>query len=794
MMRALPLLALALLVAACAVAPPPEAPAKPTATRGLIVEPYRGALAEYPPVAEAAEKLPETVRASLELVQLRLGLALDRDRRRRVRLADDPATPVLRTKIEAGRAVQIVSICAEPIAQGRVDAGEAVTDAVARAVLDDAPRGTLPVWFESGAPLWLSGAWDRRLHERALRRLPEDPDRVISPFESDATVNDPLTGAFFLRFVAEEFGAKRVAALGRALAVAATPAEGLSAALETDPASLPVAFDGYRLRVVGDLLEDEYVAALREARGRPPDERITALSGLARGAPDRYVAAAILSELAAAQFDTGDWAAAAETIGRIEREYSRYAVRPDRDRYLFALCFARQGRDRAAEIRLRTFLAEFPTSLYAPPARYELGTLLLRTDRPEEGIGCLRDLIRRHPRDPVSRRARAEVGRYEISRHRYGLARNLVEPALPDPEAERVFAEVLIAETEGPDPDTARFVEEAIRDLASPTKATGRGAVRVLEEVGPVARPVLEAEFRGGAGTRTQRLRALEVLAGWPDDAAMGVLVGYLECPTADVIRAAVEAMLARGVPADRIRAEAERVPGDPHHAREAVAEVLLARPVLPEVAPLLRSGAFADRARAAAILGPRPEPEALNALLRLARDPSPQVRRAAAAALGPREEPAATATLDDLLGDASPLVRGAAVDSLARAGEWATVRARGLADESAMVRLSAFLALRERGDPADGPALVALLEDPVPAVRLSVKAWLEQAPFPWTGPALATALRAADSHGRATRLVRVMSGLSGSDFGYDPTGDEAEHDRVAEAFLAWWRSRPGGR
>jgi hypothetical protein len=133
-------------------------------------------------------------------------------------------------------------------------------------------------------------------------------------------------------------------------------------------------------------------------------------------------------------------------------------------------------------------------------------------------------------------------------------------------------------------------------------------------------------------------------------------------------------------------------------------------------------------------------------------------------------------------------------VAALARAGEWTLVRARGLADESAMVRLTAFLLLRERADPADGPALIALLEDPAPAVRVSAQAWLEGATFPWVGPALATALRSADSRGSATRLVRVMSGLSGSDFGYDPTGDEAEHARVADAFLAWWRSRPGAR
>jgi tetratricopeptide (TPR) repeat protein len=783
--------ALLMLLAGCRGGPSgapaePDRPAALAVGPGITVVPYGGVFRDYRPMQEAIADLPATIESVRETLVRRLGLRLDPDRPRTLRFDDDRESTLVETRAVQGRLVQEILVPSPPLAQRRVPAPLLLRDALAAAAMSDPPNESLPGWYRRGAPLWVSGLWERELMRRALGgpSVVLTPDRVSPPLELADMRPDSLSAGLFVKFVADEFGADRLPALTRALVAAESPEEALAAALGTDPAALPVAYDGYRLRVVSDITDDPFVRELAAIRDRSPADRVERLTGLSARAPSRWVGAAIQEMLGLSQFEMGDYEGAARTLSAVERDYPLHALHPDRDRLYFALCYVRRGEHAAAALRLETFLAEFPASEYASLALFELGSLLLETGRTEDALARYEELRRRFPQDPLTRRAVLVLAAYEKARHRYGLAAGYLEQALPDPEAQRQLV-ALRPLLEAPLAEAAvGLVDQALRGLLSSSEEEAERGVRTLAEVGPAAgvrlwRAVAEAN------DREAYLRAVAVVSAWPRAQAQVWLARLLTVDDDAVASAVFDAFLESGATPDQLGSILDMHP-DPTPAANRVYEERYGSSVR-GLRSLLASENHLDRVEAARRLAGDDRPAALRALVGLSADPSPQVRRAAAAALGLREEGAAGEVLLRCLEDDSALVRFEAMLGLLRRKAIDPVRDRCLGDPDPRIRLEAARRLFDLGTPDLVERVIELLGDSDGGVASGVEAMLKTGHRPSLGPALAEGLRAAERPGLAMRIVRVMTHHVGRDLGYDPGGGTEERTRIAMEFLRWW-------
>jgi HEAT repeat protein len=786
----------ATLVGACAT---PAAPRSVSSALPEIV-PYSGSYRQHLLVMEAEAVFAEKTAATAADLERHLGLTLDPERRRTIGLADGRDRVSIETRVSGGNSVQEIRIPASALARGEATATALLREALCRAAESDLPRGVLPDWFVRGAAPFFAERIDRLLHERILAG-PEvvlDVERVAPRIDLHGTGNDPVTSALFLRFLSEEFGGRRLPALTRSLLASVDRDEAFAAALDTDPQSLPVAFDGYRLRVVGGLLDDEALAGLADARRAEGPERASRLAGLSGKTEDPYVAAAILEDLALARFEAGDFETAAALGEEIARKHWAHAFHDDRNRFIMALALSGRKDGVEAERALLSFLRDYAESPFAPRALLALAEVLVAEGRAAEAEARLEELTNRYPGTEAARRAHLALGKRELQRRRYGLARGHFERATPLPEAEarlRALDEEIGSSLPG---ETEERVRTAVRELALADEEARKRGVRALAEIGPRALPLIDHAL--GLDERLLpyshapvafRLRLVEVCRAWTLSGAISPLTRLLTDPELEVAGSALGALLAHGLRSGDVARIIDEHPYPTGSARAAYRERFGAE-IPEEVRDLLASEYHEKRMEAARLLGALEKPGALESLARLAGDASPQVRREAAAALGHRSEEASAGILAGALSDPSPLVRLEAVRSLARLSRLEPIRDRGLADADGRVRIAAGRVLLEAGGKGDAARVVKLLEDGDAGVRVAIEGLLETLGPPDLGPALADALRGASESGLAMRVVRVMARRAGSDFGYDPGGDAAERRRVADAFLARWRASAG--
>jgi HEAT repeat protein len=162
-----------------------------------------------------------------------------------------------------------------------------------------------------------------------------------------------------------------------------------------------------------------------------------------------------------------------------------------------------------------------------------------------------------------------------------------------------------------------------------------------------------------------------------------------------------------------------------------------------------------------------------------LAQDPDPSFRRNIAFLCGLLGKGNA-AVLEGLLKDEDPLVRTAAVDSIAMAGEVASLKAvlKCIVDEDARVRLSAVNALSGKNVPEAAKPMLLLLKDDDPWVRAQAARALSYEDDPGVFDALLTLLY--DSYGPVR--MEAIEGLGRT--GRQEAGDyirTAMADRDAE-------------
>jgi len=796
MMRRMVAALLLLTTGACSSAPAPVESDVGPIESGWNLRAYSGSFAGYRPMDEAVDAVETAAARAEERVERRLGLRLDPERARVLEFADDVSVVRLRTRVIDGRNVKVVTLPAATIAQGRRGVEELVALAIARTALADYGTEGLPGWYVNGAPLWVSGGMERAFYERMLAgpAVVLSPDILVPPVAIDGGRSDPLASAWFFRFVAEEFGADRIPGLSRALTGVRDVSIALGAALGSDPASLPVAFDGYRLRTVGDRVEDPHVRELAAVRRLPPSERVIRLSGLAPRAASRFVAAAILEDLGLAQFEAGDPTAAAETLALVERSYALEAVHPARDLYTFALCFDRRGEPEAAALRLTSFLAEYSDSFLAPAALFRLAAIQLAAGRPMEARLRYGEIIEGFPDAPEFVQACLKLSDDAAARHLYARAADYLRRTGPADSARGRLARIEETVRGGRLPaGAAEVARDAFAEMSVPD---GESGAETLVAMGPIAAPAVAEALAAVPVTARAialRERLLRVYAAWGSaDLIFEFLDDEEDTGLAD---AAIAALVDIGVPARQIRAMTETRSTTSKAARDAYRRRFGREDALPAVRGLLSSLDHLKRMEAAEILGGVYRPEAFPALLDLSRDLSPQVRRAAAASIGIREEDGVEAALVALLGDESPLVRVEALRALARRGRLDPVRATATGDEDPRVRLDAARLLYG-ADPAvpeaeqrDMLLIVRMLRDPDAMVRRGVESMLRAGDLGRAiAPALAEELGGSEEKGYAMRIVRVIAHLAPTDFGYDPAGDDDERERVATAFLTWWR------
>ncbi|MEN8150256.1 MAG: tetratricopeptide repeat protein [Planctomycetota bacterium] len=758
----------------------------------LTVVEYDGALAVHPPATAGDESLSESTAWTADLVSRRLGLALDPDRPRVLEVAEVPVARIS-TRLIDGRTTQVLSLPHAPLVRGTVLLREVLLEVLARAALSDVDEGELPGWYRSGAPLWVSGAGERVLYGRILSGpvVPADADDITTPILMDGEAGDALSSALFFRFLAEEFGADRIPSLTRALLSAETWQAAFGAAFDTEPESLPLAFDSFRAKVVDGILAEDEVRRLAASRRRPPEERVSALTGLADGATSPFVACAILSELALAQFETGEFEAAAATWSRIESEHAAFSMTPDRDLLYHALTFARTGDSDSARFHLELFLAEHPDSRSASLGLMELAALHLAAGDTDAAMARYEEVATRFPESPHALAANLVLAATARSGHRYAVARRHLVAAGPEESATGRLAE-LDAELARGLPDAARpAVRSAVRDLTGADERRAEAAVKFLVDVGPVAREELATPFPGRqqfARPAAARLRALRVIATWTrEEAWPDPLAGFLHGDDATVARAVFDILAGHDVADAEIEKALDLTPFGVAAARAELDRRLRGRTGADALAA---SEDFRERLAAAGRLATEENEEAVTLLARLLGDVSPQVRRAAAASLGRRSEPGAVRALSAGLEDESRLVREEVLRSYARHGELEPVRERGLADPAAGVRIEAGRILLTDGVSEDVVDVVRLLDDPDATVRKALEEMLREENDPVLGPVLAQALSTCELPGHAIRIVRLMSHHTGIDFGYDAYGGAAERERVAIAFRKAWLRR----
>jgi len=766
--------------------------AAPEPPRGLTVLPYDGAWADYPPVRVAQEELGVASAKAADRVVRRLGLAIDPDRPRQIAIVDDALLPGTDTRVVAGRVTQVLEVPAGPLARGAVPLAETLAYVFTLAALSDLAGEEVPAFYVNGAPLWVSGGWERALYDRILGG-PLVPDRVngvVPPSDLPNGGSDPLAAALFFRFLSEEFGADRIPSLSRALLSTDTPEEAFRAALGTAPESLPVAFDGYRSRVVSEILADDFVRLLTASRRRAPADRIPALSGLAVRAPNRFVAGAVLSDLALAQFEAGQFRESALTYARIERDFAGFSLNADRDLLFFGLTFARTDDPDSARLRLESFLTEYPGSTFASLALLELAAIHTEGGEMDLAVARYAEIVARFPQSQHATPARLVLAASARSAHRHAVARRHLESALPDPGAKRALADLDALESAGLPEAAEPGVRSAVRDLVGDEPEAAEAAVAFLVDVGPLARPLITAPFIGREQLRNRaaRLRALTVIATWTrEESWPNPLASFLHGDDAEVAARVFDVLAAFDVSEAEIAVALDLAP---YSVAAAAAEYDRRYRASSETNAMISAESFRDRLIGAQRLATEDRDDALVLLGRLLADKSPQVRRAAAAALGEREERDAGRVLGPALTDESRLVRMEALFAYARLGDVVPARTRGLADAEGSVRVAAAQILFETKETEDIALAVALLADTDGLVRVAVEKILRADAPDELGPVLASSLRVAELPGQGVRIVRVMSHHTGVDFGYDPYGGIEERRRVANAFLIVWPRR----
>jgi HEAT repeat protein len=731
-------------------------------------------------VTGAAESLGEHVAEAEATILARLGIRPDPERSLEIGFADDLHRTGIETMVRAGRRVVEVRLPAAPVARELVAPGALVTDAVCRAALSEELFARLPDWYRTGAPLWVSGGLERAIREAVLGGplVRTDAGRIVprpGPFEGRA---DPLSAGLALRFLAEEFGADRVRDLFEAFRRAADPAEGLRAALGTDPDSLPVAFDSFCLRVLSELTDDRIVRELAAAQSEAPRERATRLSGLASRTADPWVAAAVEEELALALFEAGEFRDASEMLARIEREHAAHALHFDRDRLHFALCFARTGEPEAAALRLDAFLTEFPGSTLRPAAEYEQAGILLDLGRVQEAAALYRRIA---AGGPFSAPAHRVLAAFERGRFHYGAARTHLLALRGDPEAARALAEIEAELADGLPEGGRRALETA---LSAAARGSDEEAVETIRGVGPAGTPVLTGSLAAGPPPEVRRA-ILAAVRQWPRGECEVLLFRLLADPEPDVAAGALTSLLDAGVAPADLRALLDRHPDPVPHALAEWERRFKSAPDRPDVASGVHSESAVARREAARQLADIPGPESLAALLELAGDEAAPVRAAAAESLSTRSEPEAVEAVRIALGDDSRAVRLAAAGALFSRGDLEPLRERAIGDPDPQVRLATARYLLAAGREEDIPRVVGLLHDTDGAVAAAAEALLRGAAGPKVLRAAGPALVAAPDAGSAMRIVRVIAAHTGSDFGYDPTGGPSERERVARSLAA---------
>jgi len=781
-------LAAALLLFGCATQPDQDVGDEPVRVvpRGLNFEPYEGAFAGYRPLEEALDGIGPATDEALRRMERRLGLTPDPERARLVQVDDRAESWYTESRLVGGRKVQVVVLPAAPLAQGRVSLAEVLVESLTAAVLDDRRYAGIPKWFKAGAPGWISARMERALVERILtgNTVPVSEEAVLPGFDPFAGTADPLSGSFFLGYLAETFGAEVLPELVRTLASASTIEEGLAAALPHDPASLEIGFDTYRILRVSQLAADPYVVEILSVRGLEPKERVLRLSGLSPRAPHPVVGVAAAEDLGLAQFESGDYAGAAATLARVERDHLRDAIHPDRDRFLFALSFSRREQDAAAALRLTSFLFEFPTSTYAPRAMFELAGIMLNAGRTADAMARFGELNERYPGTPYARQGLKVLAAWEIEQHRYALARRHLLAALPDEEAAAALSTLDEATAGGLPVAALPVVRQALVDLGSGDFDLRLAGIRSLTDIGPLAGPAVTRALSENA-TDQIALGVIKAVSAWDLESATPPLTVLLAAANREWAEAAFKALNVLGSTPAETRLILDGLPSRSTVAEEVWLTQYGGESGVPEVASLIGDRNFERRVDAARILATVQRPEAVPALITLLGDESPAVRRAAASALGSHSGPEAGKALAVALVDESITVRIEAIESHARLRLLGPLRSAGLSDPEGAVRLAAAARLLEAGEDQDYPRVVALLSAPEAGVAVGAENLLREREGAAYEGALVDALLSTDEAGTAMRVVRLMCRRVGQDLGYDPGGGDAERERVAALFAA---------
>lgn len=776
------LLFLALLGIACGSTPATSAPTdapKPLPERGIVVVPYVGAYRDVPAFAAALDSREVEIEAAKAALRTRLGLALDPDRPRRLLLVDDTEEIRFASALVAGRRQQTIALPAAPVARGETDLPSLLRTAFARAAISDAGPRAFPAWYEAGAPLWLGGGFERARHAAALGpdRVATEPTGVVPPLDLDDQAPDPLAAALFFRFLETEFGPGSVPDLTRALAGGADAAEALHVATRADAASLPVAYEGWVLRTVGEITDDPAVRALAAARDLGADAAAERLDGMEEKTEDPWVAAEVRYRRAMAHLAAGRVAMGQIALLRLVTRDAAYLLDLDGARTTAAL-----GPGARTEAGLRAFLRDFPASPNRPAAEFALGEILRDAGETEAAEARFRSVVETAPESPSAAPAAVALAAAARERGYYGTALAWLDRAGDDPAARRLAAEIREETARGLPDLVAAEARAAVAALGSEDEREGNSAVRRLAAIGPAAAPML-IEALSGPGRSgpdlARRRRAARVAAAWPAADARPLLERLLADPDPETARPALEALLSGGLGPEALRALVP--PGSP--AARELDRRFGAASLPPDVRDLLASGDFEGRVAAARRLALVPGFDATSTLLDLAADPSPPVRKAAADALAARAGDAAKRALGELAADEAVTVRLAAYASLATREDGRGLLRRGLDDRDGRVRTEVAALLLEGGRPEDAERVVALLDDPDPAVRAGVDRLLRRIGGTAVGRALARALPGAAEPGHAMRIVRVMAHLAGEDFGYDPAGTEPERRRVAARF-----------
>lgn len=262
-----------------------------------------------------------------------------------------------------------------------------------------------------------------------------------------------------------------------------------------------------------------------------------------------------------------------------------------------------------------------------------------------------------------------------------------------------------------------------IPQLATSGKTEREELIKQLVGLGaPALEPVKEALPNSDL---TTRLALIQVLGDLKNAGGLEPLTQQMKDPHPE-IRAAAATALGVLANADGLRPLQDAVDGD---AEAAV------------------------RVAAAAALGTLNNPRAIPALLRALKDGQREVRTAAVEALGKLGEPALNPLLEAARGD-DAVVRQGADRALGRLAE---KFAGDLASEDKGVREAAVTALGRIGRPDKVQAILPLLRDAEPKVRLAAARALERLPAQAARPALKSRMR-EEAEDEGVRLAAAVA------------------------------------